>query len=123
MLISCSRYPFLLQVSGVTGGGEQCSHEAKIVFSSIFFEHVKRPSIGLSWKTEIYRPKDLRAGAFSIHPIQTFLIDVFQDEKINFEENQKLRVHLELEQTQCRSLTEEIKKKDYLLLEVGFSCI
>ena len=31
-----------------------------------FFEHINAPLSGLSWKTEIYRPEDLRVGPFSI---------------------------------------------------------
>ena len=32
------------------------------------FEHINEPQLGLSWKTKIYRPEDLRLGPFSIHP-------------------------------------------------------
>ena len=36
-------------------------------FSNLFFKHISAPVSGLSWKTEIYRPEDLRLGALSIH--------------------------------------------------------
>ena len=35
-------------------------------FLSIYLEHIYAPLLGLSWKAEIYRPKDLRPGPLSI---------------------------------------------------------
>ena len=35
-------------------------------FLKIFCEHIYAPLSGLSWKTEIYRPEEIRPGPFSI---------------------------------------------------------
>ena len=37
-----------------------------LLFSNIFFEHIYALQLGQSWKTEIFRPEDLRQGRFSI---------------------------------------------------------
>ena len=38
-----------------------------IIFWTYFLNIFNTPLLGLSWKTKIYRPEDLRGGAFSIH--------------------------------------------------------
>ena len=38
------------------------------IFLNIFLNILNAPKSGLSWKTKIYRPEDLKVGAFSICP-------------------------------------------------------
>ena len=51
-----------------------CPINVKITSTSTethkFFERIFFPLLGLSWKTEIYRPEDLRPGPFSIRLIK-----------------------------------------------------
>ena len=46
------------------------SHSDKYyhTFLEHIFKHIFCPLLGLSWKTEIYRTKELRPGCFSIRP-------------------------------------------------------
>ena len=44
-----------------------------------FYEHISAPLSGQSWKTEIYRPKDLRPGTFSIPPFSCTVKQLYLD--------------------------------------------